>query len=209
MATNTKGISTIGVIAIVAVLAIGGGVYVATQSDSAEEPAAESQADADAAATEDSEAASEADGDADMSGTASLRALLTRDESARCEVTVSDGETTVDGVLFTADGGERFRWDFTANQAGQTVESHVVRNGNTQYTWSEQMNQGMKMTFDPAMLAEDSSVRADDQGDVDYSQDAEYDCAAWSVDDSQFEPPADITFRSLDGMGGTPPYGSQ
>jgi len=135
-----------------------------------------------------------------LSGTATLKSLFSRNESMRCDVSYSGPENEVSGTLYSAADQLKFRWDFvTTTKSSGDIESHMIRDGDTQYMWSSQMSQGMKMTVDPESL----STNMEAEESIDYNQNVSYECDAWSEDASAFEPPTNIEFQSFGGNSGS------
>ena len=192
--TTEKGFATMTVVAIVAVLLVGGGVYYATQSDDSDtsEKTVENQQ------SRESQDVEQEDTDS-LSGTATLKSLFSRNESMRCDVSYSGPENEVSGTLYSAADQLKFRWDFvTTTKSSGDIESHMIRDGDTQYMWSNGMSQGMKMTVDPESL----STNMEAEESIDYNQNVSYECDAWSEDASAFEPPSNIEFQSFGGNSG-------
>lgn len=140
-----------------------------------------------------------------MEGMGAFKDLFTRGGSWKCEVKTTYAEAPSEGTFYIS--GEKFRGDFTAEIKGEgMVTSHIITADEYTYTWSDAYPQGMKIK-----ISEESSGTA--EGDIpetnesdagfDYDQNVEYSCGPWAADNTQFVPPADISFMEL-GEGGMP-----
>lgn len=122
----------------------------------------------------------------------SMKDLVARGESLKCEFSQSVEGTESEGVIYVADG--KVRGDFTSTVAaagGQKFNSYMIADGSYTYVWSSMMQEGFKFPIQSS-----SSSQGQAQGGVDYNQALDYRCESWNKDTSVFTPPASITFRS-------------
>jgi hypothetical protein len=130
----------------------------------------------------------------------SLRSLLATSGSQRCTFTDSTAAGNTSGTVYLASG--RMRGDFEAMTGNITLESHMMSDGEDIYVWSSAMpNQGLKMS-----LASVSGT--DNQSGVSLDEKLNYECAAWTTDQSVFKLPSGITFSALPQLGTPPALGS-
>lgn len=87
------------------------------------------------------------------------------------------------------------RGDFTSVASGQTTQSHMITDGQTSYVWTDQMAQGFKMSFSSANATSGGSNGASTS--VNPDEKVNYACSPWSVDQSEFTLPANITFSDM------------
>lgn len=180
-----KGFVPFIVIAVVAVLAIGGGVYYATKSDDTN---TEIEAGADMEAEGDVSLGNEAP------NRATLRSLLAIGRDVSCTFTSSEGEYESSGTVFITANGE-MRGDFNSSTPNGNVESHmIVDANNTAYVWSG--NQGSKMNFSEM----NASSNAQGQSEVGIDTNVNYECKNWSRDNSKFNAPSSVSFIDLQAM---------
>jgi hypothetical protein len=163
------------VLVVVALAAIGGTVYVANKS--------ERQADG---------IKDEMKADVSAGAGVSLKDLLSRGESLRCEVEQGVGSATTTGVVFIADG--KVRGDFSSEVRGTTdgqIASHILVDGPTVYVWSDMSAQGFKTSVN-------ANAQASAQASApSYDQKLDYRCDDWNADSSRFELPEGMTFMDI------------
>lgn len=187
------------VIAIIAVLAVGGGAYVVTKNKAAKnaevegnlETQANSQADINA--NENANLGINANINAKAKG--SLRSLLGLAQNTECTFSSTNASTTSSGTVYiTSDGDMRGEFQMkTGTQA--TVTSNMLVKGDISYVWSG--TQGVKMSV--SEIKANSGTQAQTNQFVDLMDtDVNYDCSAWVRDDSKFVVPTSVNFIDLD-----------
>ncbi len=176
------------VIAVVAALAVGGGVYYATRGD---EAGTESEVETEA------KAKVETHGDVQIKGESSkssLRSLLAIGKDVVCTFESSARNTESSGTVYISSTGEMHGNFDSENQIGSVHSHMIVKADGMAYVWSG--SQGTKMNFskiDAAASSEtDTSVNMDAQ--------VEYKCSDWKRDNSKFEVPSDVNFIDIDAM---------
>ena len=127
--------------------------------------------------------------------TGTVTDLLKRGENLTCTFTRTDDTgNAIGGTVYVAGQGQRMRGDFVLAQAdGTNMNGHIVRDGVTNYFWSDQLAQGTKMTIEEDIVA--SPVENSKQAMLDESVD--YDCRPWAVDASLFTLPVDKDFIDI------------
>lgn len=123
----------------------------------------------------------------------SLKSLLALESPQKCTVTsqVENSEST--GEVMIANG--MMRGTFTSTANGQTITSHMIVKDNTNYVWSDAMEQGIKMALDAS-----TAPAGENQQGVDVDQEYTYKCESWTEDATAFELPADVNFIDLAAM---------
>jgi len=165
---------------IVGVVVVGGGVYLVTSSPT----------DSDDVVIEEKMTS-----DDDVSGEGTLRALLALGKNLTCDFVHDDPESgRSEGTVYLS--GERMRGDFTITANGTVMESHVIRDGDTGYTWGSTPAGTMAITF---TISEEEQVVASGKSEqsINLDQNLEYSCTPWNVDESKFQPPADLNFQDI------------
>lgn len=107
----------------------------------------------------------------------------------------TDGYKT-SGTVFVS--GNNMRGDFNSEAQGKMMDSHMIQNGETIYTWTTDPKQGMMMKIskeDQAKYADDEATAKSQSFNMDQSYD--YNCRGWSGDQSKFQAPSDIQFTDL------------
>lgn len=172
------------IIAIVgAVILIGGGGYYLTQKNA--EPASTNQSEATKANGSSSESSS---------AKGSISSFLGSSESKECNYSSNAGGTQVTGTMYFANGQMRNNYTSTKDDKAQNG-SMIVTTG-AQYIWDNDSKKGMKFAFDPDTPTSNTSSGSASQS-VDVNQEYDFTCKNWSVDNSYFSPPKDVTIQDL------------
>ncbi len=186
------GFAPLLIIAIVAILAIGGGTYVSKKNKAKVnlEDNLETQANANA----DANANENANLGVNANAKGSLRSLLALGKNTMCTFTSTEGDTTSSGTVYiVADGS--MRGDFTSKTSAGTQTSSMIVKDDTSYVWSG--TQGMKMK---ATASASAQAKTQTQQSVDLDAQADYDCSDWSVDQSKFTLPVGVNFLDIEAM---------
>lgn len=128
--------------------------------------------------------------------------LLALGENYACQFdTTDDTGNRVVGKTYIAASGDKFSGEFVMTQAdGTEVSSNIMRDGEYNYIWTSEQEEGIKTKIDPE---EDTLFDSGDEtsGTTDISNDvADFDCQPWSVDQTMFAPPTNIKFTDLSSM---------
>ena len=159
-------------------MVVGGGVYLMTASPEND-------------ATEEMEEVMES---TNVSGEGTLRALIALGQDLSCDFVYDDEETSrSEGTVYLS--GEKMRGDFTITMDGAEMESHIIRDGATGYTWGTTPAGSVAIMFE--LSEEDVEGEASSEQSIDLDQNLTYDCDVWSVDESKFVPPADLDFQNI------------
>ena len=141
-------------------------------------------------------------------GKTSLRTLASSGQNQKCTYSTTSGGHTSEGVMYIAGG--KIRGDFkTLGTPAGDVESHMIIRDDTNYIWSSEASQGIKMSISAnAQATADASTKTA----VDYDSNVDYDCDSWLPDNSVFELPTAVTLMDMSTMtnptGTTPVQGS-
>ena len=111
----------------------------------------------------------------------------------------TDGYKTT-GTVFVA--GKNMRGDFNSESKGKMMDSHMIQNGETIYSWTTQPKQGMmmKITKEDQASDLDESNTSPNKSFEDMDKNYDYQCKNWGGDQSKFQPPSDIQFQDLSVM---------
>ena len=113
----------------------------------------------------------------------------------RCEVKFNQDNAQSQGTVYVGNG--KMRTDSTATVAGKSIVSHMILDGNTIYTWVDGQTTGFKMQVTPT---EAEKSQASQQKPVNLEQKVDYSCEGWSVDNSLFTPPSNVTFSDFSSL---------
>lgn len=108
--------------------------------------------------------------------------------ASRTDVADSTGTVYISGI--------KIRGDFmtTTKVAGNLkIESHMISDGEFVYTWSAGTLTGFKV----AVSAESNPTSTESSASFDYNQKLDYDCKAWTVEETKFMVPTDIKFTTI------------
>ncbi len=169
------------VIAVIAVLAIGGGAYYTSQKEDRAEVNSESEVSLDSST------------EVNLNSKNSLRGLLSLGRDLKCTFAKADTSGQTAGTVYISDGMMRGDFDTKAS-TGASVDSHMITKGDVSYVWSG--SQGAQMTASKTEASGSPQARSvvgiDDKYD--------YRCVNWSKDVALFTPPASVKFMNLDVM---------
>ncbi len=191
------------IIAIIAVLAIGGGAtYVVNKNKVAKnaevEGNVETQANfkADENANENANLGVNANVNAKAKG--SLRSLLGLGQNTMCTFSSTDGDTTSSGTVYIAADGDMSGQFEIKSGTKTTFTSSMIVKDDISYVWSG--GQGAKMNVSELKGDTSAQVGGGAGEYVDLDAQADYDCSAWVRDESKFAVPSTVNFIDLDAM---------
>lgn len=126
---------------------------------------------------------------------ASLKELMSRSNSMRCEFSASEDSDNSSGVVYAANG--KARVDFTSTANGQTSSGHMIMDNDFAYTWIDGQAKGFKVS-----TATTTSTGPSDQTEKQFDPEKklDYRCENWSTDNSIFMIPANVEFTDLSAM---------
>lgn len=125
-----------------------------------------------------------------------LKELISMSGSHQCEF--SDLESGSAGEVYLAEG--KMRGDFSSKVNGDTVNSHMINDGNNIYIWMDNQATGFKTSL---QVMEEMSKEEGMTGvnqTVDLNKQVEYKCQERSVDGAKFAVPTEIKFQDIGAM---------
>lgn len=174
------------IIAIVALLAVGGYAYekqkTAKQSPRTNEVSTETQTQ-------------EINTDVSANTQMSLRDLLSLSSPQECAVTFTTQNVETKGTVKVAQGKVRADYETVVN--GKPWNVHALLDGSNSYTWMDGMPQGFKIALSSDAV---QGSGAQTQG-TDVNQKMNVVCKAWNVDTSFFSLPTNVDFMTVGGAG--------
>ena len=185
------GFAPLIVVAIVAVLAIGGGVYYANKKS---EDKIETENEANIEAEVNVGARTEISLGQASRGT--LRGLFKVGRDVTCTVSGPQANGETSGTVFISAEGD-IRGDFvTEASSGADVDSHMIIQDDTAHVWNG--TEGVAMST--SQLSANASAQAEVRFSVDVNSQVDYTCSEWSRDESKFNLPPNVTFVDIGAM---------
>lgn len=127
----------------------------------------------------------------------SLKDLFAAGISQKCTFSSNEGGANAQGTVYATSG--KSRGDFSSVISGQTINSHMIVDGNTSYVWMDGQKQGFISTFD-ATASEITPGASGETGKVDVNQQADYQCDTWTPDNSMFQRPDGVEFVDMSAL---------
>ena len=140
----------------------------------------------------------------------SLSDFLTMTQSVQC--TFSDKTTNNSGSVYA--GNSKMRGDFQSDMGGKQMQSHMINDGSYVYFWSDDRNEGYKMSLDVLKKQETESNDTKEASSMppqaeEMQKQADYSCKSWDVDATKFALPQGVNFSDFsEMMHGIPQGGS-
>lgn len=132
-------------------------------------------------------------------GMGTFAELVAGGGSRTCTVTVNTDGHSSEGTVYIANG--HMRGDFTSTVNGQSMTAHMIQADGYMYSWSDAVNQGVKVSL--AQAQQQQGAPTQNQG-IDPNAQVDYDCSAWIADESKFDVPSNVTFMELGASTGMP-----
>lgn len=182
------------VLAVVAVVILGGGLYLMLSSESDE------AMNTNTTAMENSAENTESQDEVAMSGTGPLSAFMESGRSVQCEFSSEDESGSADGTFRYSN--EQYRVDVDTVYEEGTYQSHIISDGENMYIWGTgpQGDMAIMMSEEDTEADESAEAFVESEETFDAEQNVTYDCQAWSADSSAFVPPSDIEFMDMSVM---------
>ncbi len=108
--------------------------------------------------------------------------------SYQCTVKQSMSDFDSNGIVYVNDG--RMRGEFETIAEGMNIKSHIIMRDGFVYTWS---SAAPKIGFKMAVKTEAENVNSQNYS-WNPEQIGDYNCSFWSLDESQFTVPKEVTF---------------
>lgn len=116
----------------------------------------------------------------------SLADVMNRGGSYVCELNQSlAGGAEYKGKIYTS--GKKLKGDFEISYGGSSTKNHMISDGEYNYIWTDEVNEGAKIKIDTSATTEVPGQPFDSKLD--------YHCQSWIVNQSFFELPTGITFN--------------
>jgi hypothetical protein len=123
----------------------------------------------------------------------SLLDLIKIGQNVRCTFRSEVANGSTEGTVYVS--GQNVRGDFNIKTTsdGKTMQTSMIKTGDTNYVWGSSMTTGIKMTISLDKLAQNKQASQY----VDPNQKVDYNCTPWNVDASLFTPPSNIKFTDM------------
>ncbi len=125
----------------------------------------------------------------------SMQDLITRGGNYKCTFDEQNDVSHSTGTVFISDKNIRGDFDTSVKvlSSDTTISSHMISDGEFIYTWSALMPSGVKLAVDNNV----SSTASTTAQSFDYNQKLDYNCVAWTVDQSKFTLPTEVEFKEI------------
>jgi len=120
-----------------------------------------------------------------------IQSLLKQGKNVTCSISYPEGSGS--GTVYVA--GTKVRGDFTTKVDNKELMSHMINENNTAYVWTDASNQGTKITIDPNQPIPSAPAGAPQSADL--NKEVDMNCKNWSVDNSKFTVPTNVTFTDM------------
>lgn len=119
----------------------------------------------------------------------SLKQLLQATTPRICTFNSTQSDAQSSGTVFVANG--MLRGDFVSTINNQTVNSHLIVKDNTSYVWTDQLQEGVKVSMHQLdnKNPEDQPINLDEK--------MKYDCQTWTQEEKVFALPEGIEFQDF------------
>ncbi len=111
--------------------------------------------------------------------------------------TYTDTATKLAGTIYVS--GQKVRSDFTTTVQGRSLEAHTYMDGEWAYMWSPILTQGTKMNVTDLKSTATATDAETKMAKDKLNQNFVYHCQPWTVDQTMFDLPKDITFTDATG----------
>ncbi len=132
--------------------------------------------------------------------TGTILSLIEGGKTISCTITYPDNKGT--GTIYVG-SNKKFAGDFNMKGTNNAnVVAHMVSDGTYMYMWSAAMPMGIKMSL---LAARNAASNTQNQS-VNLNQNVSMQCNPWTVDESKFTIPTNISFTDMSNL--TNPAGS-
>ncbi len=172
----------IAIVAVVIVLAVGVGAYAMSNKN-----------DDKASTTETTSSnTNQAKKDETTAQTASIADVLGTTDTKQCSFNTTIAGRQTSGTIYFSN--KRLFMTYSASKDGKTTSGSMIVTNGSQYVWDNGSKKGVKFSFSSDQAAQEASNQAEG---VDVNQKYNFSCKAWTVDESKFTPPSDVTIQDL------------
>lgn len=123
----------------------------------------------------------------------SLSALLEKGDPQKCTYSGTNEGYEYSGTAYFS-SEKQMRNDYKSEREGKSRDGSMIISDDTQYFWNNDDKKGFKT----AVKADDQQQSNSETGkNVDTKAKFSFQCEDWTVDESKFTPPSDVTFQDL------------
>jgi len=191
------------IIAIIAILAVGGGAYFVAKKNK------ENQAQQTTTGNTQTEANANVNANlginANINATlnkakGSFRSLIALGKNEECTFSGTNKGAASSGTVFITSTGE-MRGDFTLTTSAGIKTSSMILTGGQSYVWSGTQGAKMSASFmGSAGAGANAGAQAQSQQPVDLDSQVDYNCQSWTMDQSKFVLPTGVNFVDIEAM---------
>lgn len=127
-----------------------------------------------------------------------IQDILSAGKSVTCTVAYDEKEIGGTGIIFVS--GKKMAGDFKTTVEGKIIESHMITDGTYSYIWSSDQTEGIKMKIDEAKVTPGANGQVKNNDVFDLEKESNLKCSPWLIDNSKFNPPANIKFTDFTEM---------
>jgi hypothetical protein len=125
--------------------------------------------------------------------TSTIKELLGKGLTQKCTITYPQDKGT--GIMYFS--GNKFSGEYTIETDGEKLTGHTLSDGIFVYVWSDASpKMGIKMKLDDVMKT--SPTEIEQTGDL--SEEVDFKCSSWTLDQAKFTPPAEIEFKDMSNL---------
>ncbi len=123
----------------------------------------------------------------------SLSELLEKGDPQKCTYSGSNEGYEYSGTAYFS-SEKQLRNDYKSERDNESRDGSMIISDGSQYFWNNDDKKGFKT----AVLADDTQQTDSQSSDsVDTKAKFSFECEQWTIDNSKFTPPSDVTFQDL------------
>lgn len=151
----------------------------------------------------DENAATTSSGDEEESINGNILDLAGLGKKVKCTYAYDNENMSMSGVVYVS--GSKTRSDATIKMSDGTENSmSTITDGEWMYMWTSESQQGTKMNLQEMKQTADEYKTDEGNGQTNQyrnqTQDVDYKCRPWIVDNSKFDIPSDVNFIDMNEM---------
>ena len=123
--------------------------------------------------------------------TKSLIDLVRMGQNLRCSFKAEVTNGSTEGTVYVS--GQNIRADFNITTSGKIMKTSMIKNGDTNYLWGDNLPSGIKMTLSLDQISQNEQTSRY----FNANQKTDYNCTPWNVDSSLFTVPTNIKFTDM------------
>ncbi len=135
----------------------------------------------------------------------SLSALQAKGEPRKCTFSSEVKNSTYSGTAYFS-SDKQMRNDYKNTINGTERSGSMIITSDTQYFWNNETKKGFKTAIKPSDTSKSSSSSSSssasqaNNSNVDTKAKYNFHCESWTVDESKFTPPSDVTIQDYTQM---------